>query len=220
MKTLARRALGALLPLAAVAALSLPAAPAAAAETWAVDKAHSEASFEIRHFFTKVRGRFDDFSGTIAGDLAHPEQASVTFAIKAASINTNEPKRDAHLRSADFFDVEKFAEISFQSKSIKSVGKDLYEVTGPLTMHGVTKDVTLKVQVLGSTKDPWGNQRTGLEATTTLERKEFGIVWNKVLDAGSTMLGDDVKVTVNIEAVRKSDAPKPEAPKTEAPKKG
>jgi polyisoprenoid-binding protein YceI len=197
-----------------LAALALSVAlPAAAADTWTIDKAHSQVGFEVRHFFTKVHGRFDDFSGAITGDLASPESASVEFTIKTASINTNEPKRDAHLKSADFFDAEKLPEIRFKSTSIKVAGKDLFDVTGPLTMHGVTKDVTLKVAVLGSTKDPWGGTRGGLEVTTTLDRKEFGIVYNKVLDTGSTMLGDDVKVTIDIEAVKKA-AEKPAAPKS------
>lgn len=177
--------------------------PATAADTWSVDKAHSQVGFEIRHFFTKVHGRFDDFSGAITGNLASPQTAAVEFTIKTASVNTNEPKRDAHLKSADFFDVAKLPEITFKSTSIKATGKNLYDVTGPLTMHGVTKDVTLQVAILGSTKDPWGGTRAGLEMTTTLDRKSFGIVYNQVLDAGSTMLGDDVKVTIDIEAVQK-----------------
>ncbi len=207
--------------LAVASALALP----AGAQTWNVDKAHTQVGFEVRHFFTKVRGRFDDFSGSITGDPANPQGASVTFTIKTASINTNEPKRDAHLKSADFFDVEKMPEITFKSTSVKPAGKDEYDVTGPLTMHGVTKEVTLRVAVLGTMKDPWGFVRTSLEATTTLNRKDFGIVWNKVLDSGGTMLGDDVKVTIDVEAVRKAEEKKSEDKKSDgkpaaAPAKG
>lgn len=210
MTTLPRRAFAAAILTLSLAA-SLPAAAASAAaapaETWTVDKAHTQVGFEVRHFFTKVHGRFDDFSGAITGDLASPQSASVAFTIKTASINTNEPKRDAHLKSADFFDVEKLPEITFKSTSIKPTGKDQFDVTGSLTMHGVTKEVTLQAALLGTAKDPWGGTRAGLEITTTLDRKQFGIVWNKVLDAGATMLGDDVKVTIDVEAVHRAEKP-------------
>ena len=196
---LRRRALSALLPL----ALALP----AAADTWNVDKAHSVVGFEIRHLVGKVQGRFGEFSGTVTGDPAKPESSTVAFTIKTASISTNEEKRDAHLKSPDFFDAEKNPEIAFRSTSIKPGAAGHYLVTGPLTMHGVTKDVTLDVTLAGPMKDPWGNQRAGLEATTTINRKDWGIVWNKVLDAGSAMLGDDVKIAIELEVTRKTEVP-------------
>ncbi len=200
MKPLARPALLAALLLAA-------AVPAAADDVWTVDKAHSTVGFEVRHLVSSVHGRFGDFSGTITGDPAAPESATVAFTIRTASISTNEEARDKHLRSADFFDAEKNPEITFRSTSIKPAGAGHYQVTGPLTMHGVTKEVTLDVALLGTMTDPWGSPRAGLEATVTLNRKDFGIVWNKVLDAGSTMLGDDVKVDINLEASKKAAKP-------------
>ena len=154
---------------------------------------------------TKVRGRFTDFAGTIVGDPAKPEAATVEFTVKTASIDTAQENRDKHLRSADFFDAEKFPEITFKSTKIKTAGKDKYDVTGNLTMHGVTKAVTLPVTYLGSV-GTGKDEKFGFEATTTLNRKDFGIVWNKALDTGGYMLGDEVTVTINIEAARKKEA--------------
>ena len=175
------------------------------ADTFVIDPVHSDASFQVRHFVSNVRGRFTDFQGTIVGDTAKPEAATVEFTVKAASIDTAQPNRDKHLRSADFFDAETFPEITFKSTKIKAIGKDKYEVTGPLTMHGVTKPVTLTVTNLG-TAGSGKDAKFGFEATTTLNRKDFGIVWNKALDNGGYMLGDDVTVDINIEAGRKKEA--------------
>jgi polyisoprenoid-binding protein YceI len=187
-----------------VLASGLAASPVVA-ETFVIDRNHSDASFQVRHFVSNVRGRFTDFQGTIEGDPAKPEAAMVEFTVKAASIDTAQPNRDKHLRSADFFDAEKFPEITFKSTKVKAVGKDKYEVTGPLTMHGVTKPVTLLVTNLG-TAGTGKDAKFGFEATTTVNRKDFGIVWNKALDDGGYMLGDDVTVVVNIEAGRKKEA--------------
>ena len=180
-----------------------PTAPLFAAETYTIDKAHSDASFQIRHFATKVRGSFNDFEGTIQADPAKPEMSSVVFTIKTASIDTNNPDRDKHLRSADFFDAEKHPDIAFKSTKIAPTGKDKYDVTGTLSIHGVSKEVTVPVTFLGFAKDPGGNQRASFEATIKLNRKDFGINWNKALDAGGFMLSDDVDVTINLEIVRK-----------------
>jgi polyisoprenoid-binding protein YceI len=188
-----------------VALASGLAASPVAADTFVIDPNHSEASFQIRHVVTKVRGRFTDFAGSIVGDPAKPEAATVEFTVKTASIDTANAKRDGHLKSADFFDAEKFPEISFKSTSIKSTGKDKYDVTGNLTMHGVTKPVTLQVTNLG-TGGTGKDQKFGFEASTTLNRKDFGITWNRALDTGGLMLGDDVLVSVNIEASRKQEA--------------
>jgi polyisoprenoid-binding protein YceI len=177
--------------------------PLFAAEIYTVDKAHSDVSFQIRHFASKVRGSFVDFDGTIQADPAKPEMSSVVFTIKTASINTNNPDRDKDLRSANFFDAEKYPEITFKSSRITPAGKDKYNVTGTLTMHGVSKEVTLPVTFLGFAKDPWGNQRASFETAIKLNRKDFGISWNKALDAGGFMLGDDVDVTINLETVQK-----------------
>lgn len=187
---------------AAIAASALLALPAEAAEVYNLDKGHSEVSFQVRHLVTNVRGRFNDFEGTVNLDPANLAQSSVDFKVKAESIDTASADRDKHLRSADFFDVEKYPEITFKSKSIKAAGKDRYDVTGTFTMHGVSKEITLPVTFLGTAKDPWGGTRAGFETATTLDRKEYGIVWNKALDSGGTILSDDVKVAINLETVK------------------
>lgn len=190
----------------AAAALSLLAALPVQAETFAIDAGHSEVGFQVRHLVSQTRGRFNEFSGTVSLDPKNLVNSSVDFKIKAASIDTNVADRDKHLRGADFFDVEKYPEITFKSKSIKAAGNDTYNVTGTLTMHGVSKDITLPVTYLGQAKDPWGNTRAGFEATTTLNRKDFGIVWNQALDAGGAVLGDDVKININLETIKKDPA--------------
>ena len=184
------------------AAALLVIAPLLAAETFKVDKAHSSADFKIRHLMSNVTGRFGDFDATIEIDRGNPAASTVEFTIDAASINTANDNRDKHLRSADFFDVEQYPTIAFKSTKIEPAGKDRYNVTGNLTMRGVTKVVTLPVAFLGFGKDPWGNERAGFEIETTLDRKDYGITWNKALDAGGYLLADDVKVTINLEAVK------------------
>jgi len=198
-----------LLTAAALTALSAVAAlPAQATDTYNVDPGHSEVSFQVRHLVTQVRGKFNDYKGTIQLDPAKMENSTVEFNIKATTIDTGVADRDKHLRSADFFDVEKFPEISFKSKSIKATGKDTYAVTGAFTMHGVTKEVTLPVAFNGTAKDPWGGQRAGFSTETTINRKDYGIVWNKALDNGGALLGDDVKVAISLEAVKAKEAAK------------
>ncbi len=171
------------------------------AATYEVDQSHSETAFQIRHLVTKVRGQFDDFAGTINFDPANLAGSSVDFKIKTASINTSHADRDKHLRAPDFFDVEKYPEITFKSAAFHKEG-DTYHVTGNLTMHGVTKEITLPVHFLGEAKDPWGKTRAGFEAEITLDRKDFGISWNKALDQGGTILGDDVRVIINLETIK------------------
>ena len=188
------------------AALAAGLAVPATADTFVVDKAHSSATFSIRHLMSRVNGRFTDFTGTIVGDPAKPAEAKVEFTLKAASIDTDQDARDKHLRSADFFDAEKYPEITFKSTKITpAAGKDTFDVTGNLTIRGVTKQVTLPVTYLGSLVDPYKNEKFGFEATTTLNRKDFGIVWNAALDAGGTVLSDDVAVTVNLQAARRKE---------------
>jgi polyisoprenoid-binding protein YceI len=189
--------------IAAAPALALP----AAAQTYAIDKTHSEVLFSVKHLVSRVSGQFQDFGGTIVIDRAKPEASTAELSIKAASISTKEARRDDHLRSPDFFDVAKFPEITFKSTKVTPKGKDAFEVTGDLTLHGVTKPVVLEVGFLGDAKDPMGNEKAGFEATTTLNRKDFGIVWNKALDQGGYLLGDDVKVTINLEAAKPKPAP-------------
>jgi polyisoprenoid-binding protein YceI len=147
-----------------------------------------------------VGGKFQDFAGTIQIDRAKPENSSVEFTIQAASIFTGEPKRDDHLRSADFFDVANHPTLTFKSTSVKPAGNNVYEVRGNLTMRGVTKQIVLPVTFLGEGKDPWGNEKIGFETSVTLNRKDYGISWNKALDQGGALLDDEVKVQVSVEA--------------------
>jgi polyisoprenoid-binding protein YceI len=191
-----------------VALTAAAALPVQAADTYNVDPGHSEVGFQIRHLVTQVRGKFTDYKGTIQLDAAKMENSSVDFAIKTASIDTGNADRDKHLRSADFFDAEKFPEITFKSKSVKATGKDSYAVTGTFTMHGVSKELTLPVTFGGTAKDPWGGQRAGFSTATTLNRKDYGIEWNKALDSGGALLGDDVKISIDLEAVKAKDEAK------------
>lgn len=201
-----RRNLIAALTLSAAGALA--ALPAEAAEVYTIDPTHSEVSFQVRHLVTQVRGKFNDYQGTIDLDPAKLESSKVEFRIKAASIDTALPDRDKHLRSEDFFFTEKYPEITFKSQQIKATGKDTYEVTGPLTMRGVTKTVTLPVTFLGKVRDPWGNDKAGFALETTVNRKDYGIVWNAALDNGGVVLGDDVKIAINLETQLQKDAAK------------
>ena len=139
-------------------------------------------------------------SGTIQVDREKPENSSVEFTIQAASIDTAEPKRDGHLRSPDFFDVAKYPTITFKSTGVKPNGKDSYLVTGDFTMHGVTKSITLPVKVLGEGKDPMGNEKMGLETSIPLNRKDYGLSWNRTLETGGVLVGDEVQVQIAIEA--------------------
>ena len=180
--------------------------------TYKIDKSHSEAIFQVRHLLTKVRGRFSDFEGTVEFNEANPEQSSVNFTIQATSIDTAEQDRDKHLRTADFFDVENHGTITFHSKRIDAKGGDSIDVIGDLTIHGVTKEVTLPVTHLGKAKDPWGNERLGFEAETTINRKDFGLNWNKALESGGVLVGDDVNVGLEIELVKKDAAAAPAKP--------
>jgi len=198
----------------ALSVLLLAALPAAAQgakepETFKIDPAHSSVSFTIKHLVGRVRGSFDDFSGVLTvPDRGRPGLASVKFSIRATSIDTANADRDKHLRTPDFFDVEKFPEISFESTKIEAQGADAYRVTGRFTMHGVTQEIVLPVTFAGTMKDPWGNERAGFSLETTLNRKDYGIVYNKVLDSGGLMLGDDVAISIEIEAVRAKPAQK------------
>ncbi len=191
----------------AVALTFVTAAQGVQAETYEVDGAHSSATFGIRHIFSQVKGRFTQVSGSIIYDPEEPEKSSVTARIVAASINTDNEKRDTHLKSADFFEVEKYPDITFQSKGVQKEGEKLL-VTGTLNMHGVEKEVMLDVEVLGVGPGPRGRTVAGFEATVTLNRKDFGINWNRPLGVGKLMLGDDVKVTLSIEAGSRPEAGK------------
>lgn len=169
-----------------------------------IDPAHSNAEFAVRHMMvTNVKGGFRKVTGTIAYDPQDPAGSTVQASIDAGSISTRDDQRDAHLRSADFLDVEKFPAITFQSAKVESVGPDELKVTGDLTIHGVTKSVVLNVEgPTEETKDPWGNLRTGLSATTKIKRSDFGLTWNAALEAGGVLVGDDLKIAIDVSAIR------------------
>lgn len=195
---------------AAILTFATAAIPAqAAVEVHTIDKGHSDVSFQIRHLVSKVRGKFNDYQGTINLDPANLERSSVEFTIQAASIDTGLPDRDKHLRGEDFFWADKHPAITFKSKSIKKVDQDTYNVTGTLNMRGVAKEITLPVTYLGTVKDPWGNEKGGFETEITLNRKDYGINWNSALDNGGVVLSDEVTIAVNLETQKK----KPEAAK-------
>lgn len=186
-------------------ALLLPALAAAELAIYKVDAGHSGVSFTIRHFVTNTPGRFKDFDGTIKYDKQNPPASSVEFTIKAPSIDTDNDDRDNHLRGGDFFEVEKFPTMTFVSKKVAAKDADTLEVTGDLTIKGVTKPVTIPVEVLGTAKTPNG-EKAGFESTFTINRKDYGISWNRVMDSGA-VLGDEVKVTISIEANRQQEKP-------------
>jgi polyisoprenoid-binding protein YceI len=180
----------------------LTATAAGAADTYTFDKGHSQIGFQIRHFVSKVGGRFTDYDGTIVVDKAKPEASSVEITIKATSINTDNENRDKDLRGPNFFDVEKNPDITFKSTKVVAKGSDHYDVTGNFTMHGVTKEITLPITFLGEV-NAGRMQKAGFETAITLNRKDYGIVWNRPLDTGGVMLGDDVAISINVEANKK-----------------
>jgi polyisoprenoid-binding protein YceI len=184
-------------------ALTLPGAALAA--TWTIDPEHSSIGFKVRHLMvSNVRGNFDKFSGTIEADDKDITKSRVQVSIDTASINTNVKKRDDHLRSADFFDVAKYPAMTFVSKKVAKAGNDRLKVTGDLTLHGVTKEVVLDVEGPSmETRDPWGNIRRGATATTTINRKDFGLTWNMALETGGVVVGEEVTITLEVELIRK-----------------
>ena len=169
-------------------------------QTYRIDAAHSEATFQVRHLITKVRGRFSDFEGTIAFDEVAPEESSARFTIQAASIDTNQKDRDAHLRSADFFETDTYPTITFVSTSVAKQADGTYGVTGQFTIRDVTRTSTLPVTFLGKAKDPWGNERLAFETEYTLNRKDYGLSWNAALETGGFLVGDEVKVSLSVQA--------------------
>ena len=188
--------------LAIAALLALPMTATAKPDTFTVDTAHSGISFEIRHFFSEVPGRFTDFSGTIVWDAEKPEASTVEITVQAKSINTDNENRDGHLRNADFFDVEKFPTLTFKSTSVKAQGPKTLEVTGDLSAKGITKRTTITVEVLGVMELGGGKAKAGFKTGFTINRQDFGISWNKTLDQGGTVLGEEVPVKVLFEADR------------------
>ncbi len=183
----------------------LPAVAAAQPAVYKVDADHSGVSFSIRHFVSNVSGRFRDFDGVIKYDKANPAASSVEFTVKAASIDTSNNDRDEHLRSKDFFEVQKFPTLTFTSTQVVAKDVTTLDVTGNLILHGVTRTITFPVSLLGTVKTPRG-EKAGFETAFKIDRKEYGILWNNVLDSGP-VLGDEVKITIEIEANRQAEVP-------------
>lgn len=181
---------------------------AGAQSTWEIDGAHSSVQFSVRHLMiSNVRGQFGTVSGRVKADDTDLTRSIVEATIDAASIDTREAKRDAHLRNADFLDVERHPTITFRSTSIAAAGERRWRVTGDLTLHGVTRPVVLDVE--GPTppvKDPMGNTRAGARATTRINRKDFGINWHKTMDGGGLVVGDEIEITIDVEGIRRATA--------------
>jgi len=172
--------------------------------TYSIDNSHSDVNFSVRHMvFAKVRGHFTKWTAELAYDAADPSRSSVSVSIDTGSIDTREPQRDGHLKSPDFLDAEKFPKITFKSTKVERKGDKKYALVGDLTIHGVTKPVTLDVEELGGGKDPWGNQRLGFSAKTKIDRGEFGLKWNQVLETGGVLVGEHIDVEADVEVVAK-----------------
>jgi polyisoprenoid-binding protein YceI len=201
-----------LMTLAAVCALGIPAN--ASASTWEMDAAHSGVEFSVRHMMVStVKGRFEKVKGAVELDEKEITKSTVEVTIDLSSVNTNDPKRDGHLKSPDFFDVAKFPAATFKSTKVQKVGKNKLKVTGDLNLHGVTKPVVLDVE--GPTdpfKTPFGTTVRGLHATGKIDRKDFEIGWNKVLDNGGVLVGNEVSLDLNVELTEKVAAPPAAAP--------
>lgn len=188
-----------------------------AAAAWTIDDSHSQALFTVKHLMvSNVTGKMTGLKGTIDIDDSDVTKSKVDVTIDVNTINTDNAKRDVHLKSPDFFDTKKFPTMKFASTKVEKAGEGL-KVTGDLTMHGITKSVVLDVEgPTAAIKDPWGNEKRGVSATTKLSRKDFGLNWNKALEAGGVMVGDDVKVAIELELnAKKADDGKVEAKKVD-----
>ncbi|HET6398567.1 MAG TPA: YceI family protein [Candidatus Thermoplasmatota archaeon] len=174
-----------------------------ASATWRLDPQHSSAEFSVRHMMiTTVRGKMPIRSATITGDASDPSAARIEAVLDPAGIDTGAADRDQHLRSPDFFDVAAHPEITFRSTKVRATGSGSYEVEGQLTMRGVARDVVLQVEKEGEGKDPWGGWRAGVTATATIDRRDWGLAWNQVLETGGVLVSEKVKVTLNLQFVR------------------
>lgn len=174
-----------------------------AIENWNFDPVHSDIGFSVRHLMiSKVRGHFAKWSGTLAVDEANPAASHVSVEIDVASITTKEDQRDNHLRSADFLDAANYPVMKFESTAVEKTGSSDFKVTGNLTIHGVTKPVALDVEYAGRSKDPWGGERMGFTAKTSIDRKTYGLTWNMALETGGVLVGDKVEIVIEIEAVK------------------
>jgi polyisoprenoid-binding protein YceI len=178
--------------------------PAATRTTWTIDPVHSSVEFAVRHLMiTTVKGRFTDVQGTVVVDDEDPGTSSAEIVIQAASIDTREPQRDAHLKSADFFEVDAFPTLTFRSRAVHNWTKEAFTLVGDLTIHGVTRGVTLDVTTEGRAKDPWGGERAGFTATGRIKRSDFGLTWNQLLEAGGLAVSDEVRIALDVQLVQK-----------------
>jgi polyisoprenoid-binding protein YceI len=179
-------------------------ATAVPAGTYSIDPVHSRVGFAVRHLgIATVRGHFGSFEGSFEiGDEL--DSAKVYGSVEAASVDTQEQQRDDHLRSADFFDVERFPRIEFESKEIRPLGEDSFEIVGDLTMHGVTREISLSAEILGTESDPWGNERVGVEARGELNRKDYGMTFNQMLGSGNVLVSDKVKLVLEASVVKQA----------------
>jgi polyisoprenoid-binding protein YceI len=174
---------------------------------WAIDPTHTNVEFAVRHLMiTTVKGRFAEVSGTVVLDDANPAAATAEITIGAASIDTREPQRDAHLRSGDFFQAETYPSLTFRSTSVRAIAPEGFTLVGDLTIKGVTREVELAVTSEGRTKDPWGGERAGYSAVTRIKRSDFGLTWNQLLETGGVAVSDEVKISLDIELVNKGPA--------------
>lgn len=170
--------------------------------SWKLDATHTSVEFSAKHLMiTTVKGRFADVAGSVTVNGASPADASVDITIQAASIDSRTEQRDAHLRSADFLDVEKYPTITFKSTKIEG-SRDEFTLTGDLTIHGTTKSVTLAVAFEGEGKDPWGGTRMGFSATGKIDRRDFGLTWNAALEAGGVLVSNDIKITIDAQVIQ------------------
>jgi polyisoprenoid-binding protein YceI len=175
------------------------------AATYTIDSDHSEVGFKIRHLaISNVNGKFAEFSGSFAFDPANVKSSKVEAEIAIKSVNTSQQKRDDHLRGDDFFSAEKYPQMKFVSKTVEPSGKDQFKLAGDLTIRGVTKPITLNVTYSGSAKDPWGNEKAAFSAVTTISRKDFGLTWNKALETGGMVVGDEVTINLEIEGTKQA----------------
>lgn len=177
------------------------------ASRWVIDPSHTTVEFAVRHMMiATVKGRFAGVEGYILADPSDLTTAQAEVTIDATSVDTREPQRDEHLRSPDFFDAASFPKITFKSREIRRKGQDEYEMTGDLTIRGVTRPVTLSLTSEGQARDPWGNERAAFTVSGKVNRKDFGLNWNMVLEAGGILVGEEVRISVEVEAIKQADA--------------
>lgn len=177
---------------------------ASATSTWTIDPSHSVAEFKVKHMMiSNVKGQFTGIQGTLTHSEKSPTESHIDVTIDAASVNTREPQRDAHLRSADFFDAEKFPTLTFKSTRVTRTGDGELSVAGDLTIHGITRPVVLAVEgPTPAAKDPWGNTRMGASATTKINRKDFGLTWNAALETGGILVGEEITITLDMQFIK------------------